>query len=270
MLRVFKSLIEKKLYTSLKRTQYMKYLHYLPITLSIILMTALLASAQEKGPDRLQNQGDGETVSQLEKESTVRKKVVETVPVDGTQETDKKGIQPDEIVKEDLGGEEIYFDVTSLNLFNYGLAFFFGFDENTYGFSGMLGYRHCNTFRGFPGSKGGTCVALDIFVEAGATIASLDGENTVGGFISLLVAPNILWFKPLSEGNFDRTGNGIFIGAKVQGDINDDGFEVAYGPAIGWTTLYYNTEKKKFRATNITLFFYPPTLLLGISATTSF
>ena len=270
MLRVFKSLIEKKLYTSLKRTQYMKYLHYLPITLSIILMTALLLSAQEKDTDQLHKQDEGKVITSQEQKSTVKEKPVKTEPLSDTKETDQKNDQTDVIVKKDLGGEEIYFDVTSLNLFNFGLAFFFGFDETTYGFSGLLGYRHCNTFKGFPGTKGGACVALDIFVEAGASITSLEGENTVGGFISLLIAPNILWFKPLSEGNFDRSGNGIFIGAKVQGDINDDGFEAVYGPAVGWTTLYYNTEKRKFRATNVTLFFYPSTLMLGISATTSF
>lgn len=175
-----------------------------------------------------------------------------------------------EVVKKDLGGAAVYFNVASLNLFDYGIGFVFGFDPMLYGFSGMLGYRHLNTFKGFPGVEGGTVAALDIFIDAGATIASIDGGSVVAGFGSLTIASNILWFKSLAQGNNDRTGNGIFIGAKIEASYSKLGFRAGYGPAIGWTMVYYNTEKKRFRTTNISVFFYPPTMTLGVNATTSF
>jgi hypothetical protein len=191
--------------------------------------------------------------------------------VQAGQEQQTAPVTPkDEVVKKDIGGAAVYFNVASLNLFDYGIGFVFGFDPMLYGFSGMLGYRHLNTFKGFPGIEGGTVAALDIFIDAGATIASIDGGSVVAGFGALTIASNILWFKSLANGNNDRTGNGIFIGAKIEASYSKLGFRAGYGPAIGWTMVYYNTEKKRFRTTNISVFFYPPTMTLGVNATTSF
>lgn len=213
-------------------------------------------STKQETPDRATDT----TSDQLQKKPTPQ------------QDTVKKKEGPDTVplVKKDLGGAEIYFDITHLNLFDYGLGFVFGFDDVMYGVNAMLGYRHLNTFTGFPGTGGGTCAALDLFVEGGASIASVDGKSVVGGFLSLTAASNILWFKSLAKGNYDRSGNGIFIGAKIEAAYTEEGFSLGYGPAIGWTTLYYNVEKNKFRATNLTLFFYPPTMVIGLSITTNF
>ncbi|HOO71044.1 MAG TPA: hypothetical protein PK926_04715 [Spirochaetota bacterium] len=211
------------------------------------------------------------------------KQPVKTEEQNSTQKNDAANVEPEnkgnqqhaapapegEIVKQ-YPVEEVYFDIKLINFFNYGIGFEFGFDPVLYGFSGIIGYRHLNTFTGFPGQEGGTRAAMDLFIDAGIHIASVDGDSVVSGFAALTLACNILWFKPYDKGNYDRTGNGIFIGAKVEGSYSKDGFLAEYGPAIGWTMIHYNTEKKKFRTTNIALYYYPPTMTLGLSATTNF
>jgi len=244
----------------------------LPVIAVIITFHTPYVSAQEKQPAATAPQAAPAEQTADEKPGDRQPTVKDEKSVTGEAQDKSSGqaAPQQEIVKKDLGGAEAFFDIASLNLFNYGIGFAFGFDPLMYGFSGILGYRHLNTFKGFPGVDGGTCAALDLFLDAGATIASLDGESIVAGFASLTVASNILWFKSLANGNFDRTGNGIFIGAKAEASYSKLGFKAGYGPAIGWTMIYYNTEKKKFRTTNIALWFYPPTMTLGISATTNF
>jgi hypothetical protein len=166
--------------------------------------------------------------------------------------------------------EGVYAPLTRLNFFHYGIGFLFGFDPMQYGFSGMVGYRHLNTFKGFPGTEGGSVPALDLLCDLGVTLASADGESLVSGFAALTLGADIFWFTSLDRGNTDRTGNGLFIGAKIAASYSKEGFLAEYGPALGWSMIYYNAEKKKYRTTSVTLYYYPPTMKLGIIATTNF